>query len=706
MPIRSLLFILLIISATACHAAIVIDHKLQVSLNPATGQLDVSDRITLPSSGEWYFHIHAGLDPQVEEPGAELERVKNAQYAVPIETYRLTLTQQHQVTLRYRGTIQHPLKAVAESPGRERQVSPGDISSEGVFLSASAAWYPQFFDTLQRYSLQADLPKGWLAVSQGDGPNISERGERTTVTWQARQPQDNIYLIAAPFHLFQQQGNDIDLQVYLRSSDDALAKRYLDVTQDYIDLYQQLIGPYPYSKFAMVENFWQSGYGMPSFTLLGSRVIRLPFILYTSYPHEILHNWWGNGVYTDYEKGNWNEGLTSYLADHLLKEQRGEGEAYRRDALQRFQDYVRTANEFPLTQFRSRHSVASQAVGYDKSLMLYHMLRRELGDKLFITGLRLFYKDNLFKHASYADLQKAFEQVSDRSLLHFFKQWTQRTGAPRLELTTPEVTQQGESYRLTGLLKQTQTEQPFELLVPIVVYLADGQPALQISRRMSKRTLELDLALPAKPVRIDIDPHYDLFRQLHPEESPASLGKLFGAERVTIVLPAKAAPVRQQAYQQLAKEWASGYPAAQIITDNELEMLPDDHPVWLLGWKNRFRNQLVERLPKSQVVLSDSSITNDNKQYGKNSHSVVIASKQSNGQPVAWIGSESGAAVAGLIRKLPHYSKYGLLIFEGDSPTNQVKQQWRIERSPLRVPLLEEISVETVKPVPLLKALE
>ena len=706
MMIRSLLFTLLIFSAMASHAARVIEHEIQVRLEPETGHLAVKNRITLPSSGEWYFQLHADLDPQVEGGTADLERIRTHQQAVPVETYRLTLTQQHQVTIHYQGKIQHPLQSLAESPGRERQVSPGDISSEGVFLSASAAWYPQFPDTLQRYSLQVDLPEEWLAVSQGDGPDTHEQAGRIKVGWSAKQPQDDIYLIAAPFRLYRQQGGQTDLQVYLRSSDEALAKRYLDVTQDYIDLYQQLIGPYPYSKFAMVENFWQSGYGMPSFTLLGSRVIRLPFILYTSYPHEILHNWWGNGVYTDYEKGNWAEGLTSYLADHLLKEQRGLGEAYRRDGLQRFQDYVRTGNDFPLIDFRGRHSVASQAVGYDKSLMLYHMLRRELGDTLFIAGLRRFYRDNLFRHASYADLQKSFEQVSEQSLKAFFTQWTQRTGAPGLELDTPKVTQQAEGYRLTTLLKQTQTEEPFELLIPIVIYLADGQPPVQISRRMSQRTLKLDLKLPAKPVRIDIDPHYDLFRQLHPEESPASLSKLFGAERVTIVLPAQAAKSQREAYQQLAKQWAEGYPEAEIVSDNELETLPDDHPVWLMGWENRFRPQLAKQLPKSQALLSENSIQHNNVNYGKSDHSVVIASKRANGEPIAWIGSESEAAVAGLVRKLPHYSKYGLLIFEGDRPGNRVKQQWFIERSPLRLSLFGQAPVETVKPASLLEALE
>ncbi len=706
MPIRSLIVVLLLIVPLISQAGITIGHDIQVKLQPKKGQLEVTDQITLPSAGEWYFQLHAGLKPQLVGGEATLERVGYDQYAVPVEIYRLTLGQQLQVTIHYQGKIEHPLKALSESPGRERPVSPGDISGEGVFLSASAAWYPLFSEALQHYSLQVDLPKGWLAVSQGDGPKSRQQSGRVHIGWKATQPQDDIYLIAAPFQLYRQMDGETDLQVYLRSKDDALAKRYLDVTQEYIDLYQRLIGPYPYSKFALVENFWQSGYGMPSFTLLGSQVIRLPFILYTSYPHEILHNWWGNGVYINYEKGNWSEGLTSYLADHLLKEQRGKGEDYRRDALQRYQDYVRKGNDFPLVEFRGRHSVASQAVGYDKSLMFYHMLRREVGDKTFIEGLQKFYRDNRFSFASYADLQRAFEEVSGRSLQRFFDQWTIRTGAPKLALTPPKVAAVGKEYRLTAQLKQLQTAPVFDLLVPIVVYLAEGQPPLQISQRMSKRTLELDLKLSSAPVRIDIDPHYDLFRQLDTEESPASLSKLFGAKKVTIVLPSKATAEQSQAYTELANEWARGYPEAEVVKDSEIASLPDNRPVWLLGWQNRFRRELADQLPSSQALITERGIKSGQKNFAKQHHSVVVASKRAHGQPIAWIGSDNPKAVAGLIRKLPHYSKYGLLIFKGDRPAIQLKQQWRVEQSPLRQPLVDGAVVERVKAVPLLQALQ
>ena len=173
----------------------------------------------------------------------------------------------------------------------------------------------------------------------------------------------------------------------LRTPDQALADRYLDATAQYIEMYRGLLGPYPYSKFALVENFWETGYGMPSFTLLGEQVIRFPFILTSSYPHELLHNWWGNSVFVDFAGGNWCEGLTAYLADHLFAEQRGQGAEHRRAILQRVTSYVTPANDFPLSKFEGRYNAATEAVGYGKAAMVWNMLREKVGDARFVDAL-------------------------------------------------------------------------------------------------------------------------------------------------------------------------------------------------------------------------------------------------------------------------------------------------------------------------------
>jgi len=297
---------------------------------------------------------------------------------------------------------------VREGMGRERQQLVGTIAADGVFLTGYTGWYPTSPGALNRMRLTVTLPPGWLAVSQGAGPELVD-GDATRIRWTEEQPQDELYLSAARFKLYRQQTPHGEAQAYLRLPDEDLAARYLDATAAYLARYSALIGAYPYAKFALVENFWETGYGMPSFTLLGSRVMRLPFILHSSYPHEILHNWWGNGVYVDYAGGNWSEGLTAYLSDHLNKALAGAGADYRRDQLKAYADYVQSDEDFPLTAFRGRHGSASQAIGYGKTLMTMHMLRVMLGEDTFKSGLKAFYRQNRFRtigrHAA-----KAFAQ--------------------------------------------------------------------------------------------------------------------------------------------------------------------------------------------------------------------------------------------------------------------------------------------------------
>ena len=95
-----------------------------------------------------------------------------------------------------------------------------------------------------------------------------------------------------------------------------------------------------------------------------------------SLAHEVLHNWWGNGVYIDYESGNWAEGLTTYMADYALAEERGPGEALDM-RLGWLRDFAALPEDrdIAVTAFRSKRHDASQVVGYGKVAFIFHMLK-------------------------------------------------------------------------------------------------------------------------------------------------------------------------------------------------------------------------------------------------------------------------------------------------------------------------------------------
>ncbi len=657
--------------------ATLLHHDIEAWVVPKSGTIRVVDRVTLPApSDSFEFFLHAKLEVSLATPNATLVPLGRRSGRVPLEGYRVDAsTPLTTVELAYEGRIAHGVNTRASEYAGGRESTPGLVSTEGVFLGGSSAWYPWVPGERVGFSLRVHLPTGWSAVSQG--------ARTAEGTWSERHPQDEIYLIAAPYRVYERQTPVALAQVYLLQGDDALAERYLLATERYLDLFSRLVGTYPYAKFALVENSWQSGYGMPSFTLLGSRVIRLPFIADSSYPHEILHNWWGNGVYVDYGTGNWAEGLTAYLADHLLKEQAGGGAAYRRDTLQSYLDYVDRERDFPLTDFRGHHGQVSQAVGYGKTAMLFHMLRGRLGDETFLRGLRRFFEENRFGTAGFEDLRSAFESVSGQDLAPFFRQWTTRPGAPELALGEPVQAGDGAGHPLRIRLEQVQPEEPFTLDVPLFVQLEGEALARRHTVTMTGRESVVDLDFDRRPLRVMVDPRFDLFRRLDPSEVPPSLGRLFGAERVTLLLPSSARPPMRQAYQALAERWATRGEGISWRWDDEPGEVPDG-PVWLFGAENRRLGELGH-LPGTEASANAEGLElqGENYPFERTSFGIALADPEGGGRPLGWLHIHSPAAAEGLARKIVHYRKYSYALFAGDAPDNLRRGQWPVSSSRL-----------------------
>ena len=457
-------------------------------------------------------------------------------------------------------------------------------------------------------------------------------------------------------------------------------------------MYESLIGPYPYAKFALIENFWETGFGMPSFTLLGSRVIRLPFIVNSSYPHEILHNWWGNGVYVDYASGNWSEGLTAYLADHLIKEQQGKGVSYRQQALQKYTDYAAKDKDFALTEFRSRHSSASEAVGYGKSLMFFHMLRKKLGDKVFIQGLKALYQQQKFKVTSFSDIQDVFEKVSEVSLQAFFDQWVKRVGAPMIKLNDVEFSDNKRGYLLSFTLNQIQSSDLYALDIPVSIVLESGEiiyKTLSLNTASDTYKIQLD----SRPARLDIDPEFDIFRKLSAQEIPAAFTQVFGSNKVSVVLPSNTSPRLDKTYAAFAQQIKHmGSAQVEIIKDNQLSKLPQDNAVILIGWKNHFLDDFKKQLSKQSIAFLAEKIIIDGTTVSTKNLSIALTTRQGKQQlPLSFIATDTADALNGLARKLPHYHKYSYIGFTGNVPTNTLKGRWPVNQSSLSFSFAQQI---------------
>lgn len=691
---------------TSLYASSLIHHRITVEVDPVNQTLNAVDEITIPASffkPVLKFLLNSNLEITCETPGVALkleeQDVKPENIGMDREDYSLIseISQKKYsihfdentgedvtVKLRFKGKIHYPIKQLGAEYARGFSVSPGIIDERGIYLAGSTQWIPMFDNEHITFELTTILPETWSVVSQGTRTSDKIENGKRIISWNSPEPMEEVYLIAAEFHEYHMSAGATDVMAFLRTPDETLANKYLETTAQYLEMYRKLVGLYPFSKFALVENFWETGYGMPSFTLLGEQIIRFPFILHSSYPHELLHNYWGNSVYVDFKTGNWCEGLTAYMADQLIAEQRGQGDEYRRTTLQKFTDYVTPSNDFPLKEFISRYDAPSEAIGYGKTMMVFNMLREKVGDELFVRGFQKFYRDNKFKTASFDDIRIAFESVTGENLNLFFDQWINRKGAPALNLSDVYVNQAADGYNLQFTLKQVQDDDAFVLDVPIAVYFESKVELQQFEITSKEQSYEMVFS--EHPLMIQVDPQFNVFRKLHYNEIPPSLSKIFGSEKLLILLPSKADESSMNYYKGLADTWSmDATKNIEVKFDNELTELPADVSTWIFGKDNVF-TQIISDAVKDY----DAELTEDFVRFGKtsfeadkNSYIVSVRHPKNPDAVLVMLSSDNKNAAEGLARKLPHYGKYSYLVFEGDEPANIAKGEWDAVNSPL-----------------------
>ena len=455
------------------------------------------------------------------------------------------------------------------------------VTREGAYLTGD--WYPAAESDLSRFALRVHVPRGFHAVSEADSISVMEAGKEHLVTFDFPHPVPGIHLVMAPYMVRRDRFRSIEIATYLLPEDQALAEKYLASTRKYLETYEDMLGPYPFRRFAVVENILPTGYGMPTFTLLGRQVLKLPFIPDTSLGHEILHSWFGNSVYVEHGGGNWSEGLTSYLADHHYAVLRGEGLQYRKNILEDYESYVHRDNEIAVRQFRSREDRALRAVGYGKTAMIFHMLRDRIGAEAFGAGLKSLVREHRFKLASWEDLQRVFSRASGQDLAGFFRSWLDGQGAVEITPGHPRVSEAGSSYRVELPLRVASTPLPVRIPISVVTSAGSEKRILTVSTPEETFTLSMNTA----PRKVIIDPDYDLFRSLSSSEKRPLWSRLLGDPTRTLALPERDYEAYMPLVEELRQRGFQSLPVSEVTRAHLWErayLFFGSAPEWVPGF--------------------------------------------------------------------------------------------------------------------------
>ncbi len=558
----------------------------------------------------------------------ETKQVANNIQAINIKLPELT-DDKIILQIEYEGEIYDPVIKAKELGHLRGDVTAGLICDEGVYLAASTYWYPISPESreLSIFDVTVKIISPYVIVTQGELIKREVKDGLSTSIWQSNISADGLALVGGKYVIHSKTVNDIKVSTYFFEEDDSMSKIFLNAAIEYIKLYSDLLGNYPYKKFDIVENFFSTGYGMPSYTLLGNYVIKRGHgSLQPGYlDHEIVHSWFGNYVFNDASKGNWVEALTTYCANYFYKELKlgkEEAESHRKNAALKYSIRVKKDQEYPVHEFITKTKPYDNEIGYTKGSMFFHQIRKEIGDENFFKGLRTLVRVFGGKYAEWEDLQKVFESVAKRDLGSLFFQWIDIPNSPELKLENITLTPAEKGYIIKGNIAQLGNV--YNLSIPMHIDLGNTVKVFNIDM-FSKRTA-FEYKVDEMPLKIELDPEYHLFRRISEEDfTPCFNALLEGENSETVfVYPEKENDAGSDIYSELCKT-ATSRVGGESITPNEFKSQMLQKSIFITGnARNDKKFKKLFRFLPDGVQLSNDSFTIDGEVFNGPEYSLLL----------------------------------------------------------------------------------
>jgi len=445
-------------------------YQLEVSLDPPSQMLkgratidmvraEQSPRVDGPAAVEVWLHPQLAVT-DVRAAGAKLsfpptQHMRDAPTASPVGDGGFRPAR-HRVFLRhvvdamtlfveYEGRL-HQDVAAGEEPGEIHNFTMrAHIGEDGVYL-ADGYWYPQPAHDendlrLADFTLLADAPAGFELVASGES-DAALRNRTGRFGWRSPYALPNMVLVGGRHEIHRDRYNHIDIAVHLKPNQSQHAPGLLVSIKRILARYEPLIGPCPAREYTVVDNFFSSGFAFPCFTLLSSAVIDMGERSQTTHgylDHEMLHSWWGNGIFVDPRDGDWCEALTSYATNyygHVLDGNEEEARRKRRNYSHYF-SRLKPDDDKPLGTF-GLPGGCNRQIAYDKGAMVFHMLARQMGQDNFWAAMRRFNDEYMGRHASWDVIYDVCEAESNLDLQPFFQQWVRSSGIPWSDELDPD----------------------------------------------------------------------------------------------------------------------------------------------------------------------------------------------------------------------------------------------------------------------------
>jgi aminopeptidase N len=282
--------------------------------------------------------------------------------------------------------------------------------------------------------LDVIVPSSWSVV--GNGRTTTQRtlpNGRTLHQFSQDTPVSTYTFgfAAGRYRTVVEPSGGLELRYVTRGLPDADVRRIFATTADMLSFFAWRSGvPYPDSSYTQVLAAGTVQQEMSGFSMLnesyGAWVLDHPEDVFLG-AHELAHQWWGNSVTCRDWNHFWlNEGMATYMAAAYIEHRFGR-ESYLRliEEYRASYEQVRQAgHDKPLVFPDWSHPTSDdRTIVYRKGAYVLHLLRQQLGEDAFWTGIRSYTQMHVGESVTTGDLQTAMERAKGASLSEFFGRW-------------------------------------------------------------------------------------------------------------------------------------------------------------------------------------------------------------------------------------------------------------------------------------------
>lgn len=399
-------------------------------------------------------------------------------------------------------------------------------------------WYPNYDYPNERSTSEVicRVPVDMTVLSNGRlvSEKIDSESGLKVVTWLQDKPHVNylIALVAGKLKKIESRYKDIPLAFYTPTSQIDQAKNSFKDTADMMEFFEKEIGvPYPWDKYyqVVVQDFVAGGMENTTLTILteGTLFTNKTENIRSSQSlvaHELVHQWFGDYVTCKDWSHLWlNEGFATYYEDLY------DGHKNGRDSM--LYGLYRSArgvlSNRPTHKPIVHKSYASAGEQFDyrsysKGGWVLHMLRVELGEKMFRRCVKTYLERHALSSVVTEDFRSVIEESTGRSFDRFFDQWIYHGRHPDLKV----------SYNWSGKdkLAKISVEQTHEVNDKVMLFHFRTKVRFVIEDENIDREIIIDskrhdfyFSLPKEPNIVRFDPDYGLLANIKFEKPTAML---------------------------------------------------------------------------------------------------------------------------------------------------------------------------------------